>query len=93
MTDDFFKAFERQLNPEQGKSAIQSTPSTQSSPAQESQTALALTSSPSAGLERSAGSAALPQSSESTPMVPAWWLAPACVLGALIAISAARWMY
>jgi carbon monoxide dehydrogenase subunit G len=39
MTDDFFKAFERQLNPEQGKSAIQSTPSTQSSPAQESQTA------------------------------------------------------
>jgi carbon monoxide dehydrogenase subunit G len=91
MTDDFFKAFQEQLNPNEAKTSVKaSTPSSQNTPRQAPE-ALSQPANP-------AQSPTLPTAIHThqhpiTPMVPAWWLAPACVLGALIAITAARWLY
>lgn len=91
MTDDFFKAFQEQLNPDPIKVSAKAASIASANP---------LHAAPEAANAQtpSAQSQSLPATqaahhAHSTPMVPAWWLAPACVLGALIAITTARWMY
>ena len=109
MTDDFFKAFQDQLNPPaaaQG-TAIISAPSTGAgagagaiAPAQSSAGAVsahgpAASHLPLANTGPSEGSA-LPRAtavSSPEPMVPAWWLAPAAILGAFLAIAGARFIH
>ena len=90
MTDDFFKAFQNQLNPpvstlstavvSQSPSHAVSATAAQPSPAKEQ--ALAHSTAPSSSASNAS------QSSE--PMVPAWWLAPAAILGAFLTIAGAR---
>ncbi len=92
MTDDFFKAFQNQLNPPQvppstavvsqstGHAVSASAP--QASPSKEQ--ALAHSTA--------TASSAPDTSHASEPMVPAWWLAPAAILGAFLAIAGARFI-
>jgi len=91
MTDDFFKAFQEQLNPDPTKASAKAASIASANPLHAAPEA-ANAQTPSAQSQSlPATQAAHP--AHSTPMVPAWWLAPACVLGALIAITTARWMY
>ena len=90
MTDDFFKAFQNQLNPPQA------LPSTAVVSQSTSHAVSASASEASASNEQalthtaSVTTNALNTPHTSEPMVPAWWLAPAAILGAFLAIAGAR---
>ncbi len=79
MTDDFFKAFRQQLAPKEESmlNPAKTLP-------------VAITSSPVKFSAEAVKRFETP--GIKTPMVPAWWLAPAAVLGALLAIAGAHWM-
>jgi uncharacterized protein len=103
MTDDFFKAFEDQLNPPaapQGTAVIAAPSTGAIAPAQSSAGAWsAHDSAPSHLPVSSSGSSeasAPPRAtgaSSTEPTVPAWWLAPAAILGAFLAIAGARFIH
>lgn len=95
MTDDFFKAFRLQLVP--AEAAPDSAKDKAAAPAAASATAAASTgashgasASAPAGTPSPATAHAHPHD---TTLVPGWWLAPAALLGAFIAIAAGRWMH
>jgi len=92
MTDDFFKAFHEQLNPSQSKPSAKATTEPSVSPKTHASETHEQHAAPSA-LNHSLAPSESVHHQHITPMVPAWWLAPACVLGALIAITTARWLY
>lgn len=80
MADDFFKAFQNELSPQEkvNTTAIETsqTPGPQSS-----------TSTAPSALESSSANAS------ASGMVPAWWLFPAALLGAALMLAGARWMH
>jgi len=80
MTDDFFKAFRQQLAPDQ-PSPDKPKNKAADAPSAKQPTVTDLTE----GRD--------PSQSGDTTLVPGWWLAPAALLGALIAIAAGRWMH
>ena len=87
MTDDFFKAFRQHLVPE----ASADSPPSQAAPHPTSKAPAQAGATPEAP---AANATAHPlRHSHDTPMVPTWWLAPAALLGAFIAIAAGRWMH
>ena len=79
MTDDFFKAFRLQLVP--AEAAPDSAKDKAAAP---------VAASAPAGAPSPAMAHAHPHD---TTLVPGWWLAPAALLGAFIAIAAGRWMH
>jgi carbon monoxide dehydrogenase subunit G len=96
MTDDFFKAFRQQLVPD---AATPDSPKDKAAaPAAASPQATAST-----GASASTSASSTPASASNTAphhahhtdttLVPGWWLAPAALLGAFIAIAAGRWMH
>lgn len=93
MTDDFFKAFRLQLVPAEATAdspkAKAATPDAASAPAAASTGASASTPASASASHASAPSA----HNHDTTLVPGWWLAPAALLGAFIAIAAGRWMH
>lgn len=80
MADDFFKAFQNELSPQEkvNTTAIETsqTPGPQSS-----------TSTAPSPLESSSANAS------ASGMVPAWWLFPAALLGAALMLAGAHWMH
>lgn len=93
MTDDFFKAFRLQLVPAEATAdsakAKAATPDAASAPAAASTGASGSTPASASASHASAPSA----HNHDTTLVPGWWLAPAALLGAFIAIAAGRWMH
>jgi len=99
MTDDFFKAFRLQLVP--AEAAPDSAKDKAAAPAAAGASA-AVSTGASHGASHGA-SASAPAGAPSpatahahphdTTLVPGWWLAPAAMLGAFIAIAAGRWMH
>jgi carbon monoxide dehydrogenase subunit G len=93
MTDDFFKAFQLQLVPEQNTedSATASKPRSvegqkNAAQSQPSKSDDAHSAQPSPVTQTTG----LSQQDSGVTMVPGWWLAPAALLGALITILGAR---
>jgi carbon monoxide dehydrogenase subunit G len=83
MADDFFKAFQNELSPQENK-ATATVAAANASPRAAS--ALAATQ-PVATPSHTNG-----PSSENS-MVPAWWLFPAALFGAALMLAGARWMH
>jgi carbon monoxide dehydrogenase subunit G len=105
MADDFFKAFRQQLAPESEPAPIPGAPTSNALALAQGQGVAASSSTllPSAGVSLPVDSkqdsepdskvdAVLADRTGDTPTVPTWWLAPAAVLGALIAILGARYI-
>jgi carbon monoxide dehydrogenase subunit G len=100
MTDDFFKAFRLQLVP--AEAAPDSAKDKAAAPVAASAPAAASTGA-SHGASHGASASSAPAGAPSpatahahphdTTLVPGWWLAPAALLGAFIAIAAGRWMH
>ena len=96
MTDDFFKAFRLQLVP--AEAAPDSAKDKAAAPVAASAPAAASTGA-SHGASASSAPAGAPSPATAhahphdTTLVPGWWLAPAALLGAFIAIAAGRWMH
>ena len=100
MTDDFFKAFRLQLVP--AEAAPDSAKDKATAPVAASAPAAASTGA-SHGASHGASASSAPAGAPSpatahahphdTTLVPGWWLAPAALLGAFIAIAAGRWMH
>ena len=100
MTDDFFKAFRLQLVP--AEAAPDSAKDKAAEPVAASAPAAASTGA-SHGASHGASASSAPAGAPSpatahahphdTTLVPGWWLAPAALLGAFIAIAAGRWMH
>jgi len=96
MTDDFFKAFRLQLVP--AEAAPDSAKDKAAAPVAASAPAAASTGA-SSGTSASSAPAGAPSPATAhahphdTTLVPGWWLAPAALLGAFIAIAAGRWMH
>lgn len=80
MADDFFKAFQNELSPQEKVNTTATE--TSQTPAPQSSTFTA----PSP-LESSSANASV------SGMVPAWWLFPAALLGAALMLAGARWMH
>jgi len=98
MTDDFFKAFRLQLVP--AEAAPDSAKDKAAAPvaAHASSTGTQADAGTHAPNTASSSAAAATAASHSahhpdTTLVPGWWLAPAALLGAFIAIAAGRWMH
>ncbi len=98
MTDDFFKAFRLQLVP--AEAATDSAKATTAAPVAASAAAAGASTGTSAHASNTAPAHAAPAQPQShsahphdTTLVPGWWLAPAALLGAFIAIAAGRWMH
>lgn len=100
MTDDFFKAFRLQLVP--AEAAPDSAKDKAAEPVAASAPAAASTGAShgaSHGASASSATASAPSPATAhahphdTTLVPGWWLAPAALLGAFIAIAAGRWMH
>ena len=100
MTDDFFKAFRLQLVP--AEAAPDSAKDKAAAPVAASAPAAASTGAShgaSHGVSASSAPAGAPSPAmahthpHDTTLVPGWWLAPAALLGAFIAIAAGRWMH
>ena len=86
MADDFFKAFKQQLMPPEAQTslvAVNAEAPVKASPA------LATPTAPTPAVIDTATPPAA-HGQPSPHMVPGWWLAPAAVLGALIAIAGAH---
>jgi carbon monoxide dehydrogenase subunit G len=96
MTDDFFKAFRLQLVP--AEAAPESATHKAAAPVAASAPAAASTgASHGASASSTRAGAPSPATAQAHPhdttLVPGWWLAPAALLGAFIAIAAGRWMH
>jgi carbon monoxide dehydrogenase subunit G len=91
MADDFFTAFRRQLAPEPAEAQPDRHPGAQGA----GSASAARAGGASAPAPAAAPSApALPPAGSSVPvMVPGWWLAPAAMLGAALAIAGALFIY
>ncbi len=85
MTDDFFKAFRKQLAPD---AVVDAVAAATASPAKTSAGAAASNVSASAGISTSASSNAN-RNPDPRPMVPAWWLALAAIIGSAATIAGA----
>jgi len=102
MTDDFFKAFESQLNPAPSapsSAVVSSISGPNSSPSSNSPTTAGtlatqgqVVPSASASVTTNATSG-VDEAHRHAYIVPAWWLAPAAILGALLAIAGAQFMH
>ena len=101
MTDDFFKAFQDQLNPPKAvpSTAVTTQPNA-GAVAQSGGAALSAQDGAAAhlpvastGPANSAPTPSVANSSNTEPMVPAWWLAPAAILGAFLAIAGAKFIH
>jgi carbon monoxide dehydrogenase subunit G len=93
MTDDFFKAFKLQLVPVQNAedSAAASKPPSVAGQKNATQPISSKTDdSVSAQMSPATQTRGLSPQDSGVTMVPGWWLAPAALLGALIAILGAR---
>jgi carbon monoxide dehydrogenase subunit G len=86
MADDFFKAFQQALSPKQSEQ-ISDGDSLQVTGASEAHK--------HSGISSPTSNAQQPKTTthSSEKMVPAWWLFPACVLGAAIMLAGSRWMH
>ncbi len=86
MADDFFKAFKQSLSPEPAGAAsvVPSQSAASNSPSVKSK---------EANKPTSANTSLTSHSTTAEHMVPGWWLIPAAVLGALIAIAGAHWIH
>jgi hypothetical protein len=106
MTDDFFKAFESQLNPAPSapsSAVVSSISGPNSSPSSNSPTTAGTLATqgqvvPSASKSASASvttnaTSGVDEAHRHAYIVPAWWLAPAAILGALLAIAGAQFMH
>ena len=94
MTDDFFKAFRLQLVP--AEAAPDSAKDKAAAPVAASAAAAGTLAHASNNSSSSAATTQTPSHSAHHPdttLVPGWWLAPAALLGAFIAIAAGRWMH
>ena len=105
MTDDFFKAFKAQLQaptvvkdvlpaPSHTTALSHPSPLPHASSLGTDLTHGGVATAQSSSVASNASNASTHHASSSEdagPMVPAWWMAPACILGAAIAI-AARWI-
>ena len=80
MADDFFKAFQNELSPQEKVN----TTATETSQTPAPQASTSTAPSP---LESSSANAS------TSGMVPAWWLFPAALLGAALMLAGARWMH
>jgi carbon monoxide dehydrogenase subunit G len=80
MADDFFKAFQNELSPQE-KDIVTATETSQTlTPQETTSTAPSKVQAPTANASDSS-------------MVPAWWLFPAALLGAALMLAGARWMH
>jgi len=94
MTDDFFKAFQDQLHPPPSTPSTPSTAVVNPSPNAAPQSNGVLATQDHAAAPASAVSIhGLERTQSTEPMVPAWWLAPAAILGASLAIAGAKFMH
>ena len=95
MTDDFFKAFRLQLVP--AEAAPDSAKDKAAAPVAASAPAAASTGASHGASASATAGAPSPATAHAHPhnttLVPGWWLAPAALLGAFIAIAAGRWMH
>ena len=95
MTDDFFKAFRLQLVP--AEAAPDSAKDKAAAPVAASAPAAASTGASHGASASAPAGAPSPANVHAHPhdttLVPGWWLAPAALLGAFIAIAAGRWMH
>lgn len=95
MTDDFFKAFRMQLVP--AEAAPDSATDKAAAPVAASAPAAASTGASHGASASAPAGAPSPANVHAHPhdttLVPGWWLAPAALLGAFIAIAAGRWMH
>jgi carbon monoxide dehydrogenase subunit G len=93
MADDFFKALRQQLLPPVPEPELSAhvAPALAVQPQVSAQMSAQAAMGPDGGLASSGRSASLPHIVAPTGLtVPAWWLAPAAVLGAVLAISGAN---
>lgn len=86
MTDDFFQAFQNALNPAAEKAAP--SPAAPSASTEAPAHTQAQGAAPASARERAHDAA----SADATPLVPAWWLAPAALLGGLLVILGAHYL-
>jgi len=106
MTDDFFKAFESQLNPAPSapsSAVVSSISGPNSSPSSNSPTTAGTLATQGQVVPSASTSASKSVTTNATSgvdeahrhayIVPAWWLAPAAILGALLAIAGAQFMH
>jgi carbon monoxide dehydrogenase subunit G len=95
MTDDFFKAFRLQLVP--AEATTESAKAKAAKPYAASAPAAASTGASDGSSASAHPGASSPATAHAhhhdTTLVPGWWLAPAALLGAFIAIAAGRWMH
>lgn len=95
MTDDFFKAFRLQLVP--AEAAPDSAKDKAAAPMAATAPASASTVASHGASSGAPAGAPSPATAHAHPhdttLVPGWWLAPAALLGAFIAIAAGRWMH
>ena len=84
MTDDFFKAFRQQLVP--GDQVADSSKAKAAAPG-------ALHAQATTAPTVASPATAHAHGSNDTTLVPGWWLAPAALLGAFIAMAAGRWLH
>lgn len=89
MADDFFKAFKQQLMPPEAATAVVAVNADAPVKALAASPALAKATAQTPAVIDPA-TPSTPHSQMGTHMVPGWWLAPAAVLGALIAIAGAN---
>jgi carbon monoxide dehydrogenase subunit G len=80
MADDFFKAFQNALSPQEQTSSAAKT------------TAALSSATPAAHAPPSAPQIAKPSTRDDSS-VPAWWLFPAAILGAALMLAGSRWMH
>ena len=101
MTDDFFKAFQDQLNPPKASTStavLAQAPSPAGAPnagavvssQDHAATSLPVASSSPSTVHSGVSSVGSPSTE---PMVPAWWMAPAAILGAFLAIAGAKFIH
>ena len=83
MADDFFKAFQNELSPQDNKASANETPAG----ASPKQAAADASKQPVTKTSLSHGT-----TSENSK-VPAWWLFPAALLGAALMLAGSRWMH
>jgi carbon monoxide dehydrogenase subunit G len=83
MADDFFKAFQNELSPQDNKASATEAPASAS--------AAPTVANPS---KQPVSTTSLPQGTSSeNPKVPAWWLFPAALFGAALMLAGSRWMH
>ena len=83
MADDFFKAFQNELSPQDNKASATEEPASASPKPAASNAS-----------EQPVTTASLPHGTSSEDSkVPAWWLFPAALFGAALMLAGSRWMH